>query len=146
MRTILFFLTIFTTVALVGCGGSGGLATVKVSGIVTFDGEPLAGASVTFDPKTPGQGHEGFATTDANGRYQLSTALGAADAGTTPGDYLVAIRKTEEDPNAPPPARGFLPRTISVIPERYAQTGTSGLTATVENKRSNEINFALTSE
>ena len=133
------------TVALIGCGG-GGLATVKVTGIVTCDGEPVAGATISFTPKTEGQGHPSFGTTDAKGRYQLSTLQGAVDAGTTPGDYLVSIRKVEVDPNAPPPAPGYTPKTRSLIPERYSRTNTSELTATVENKRSNEINFELTSE
>ena len=145
MRTLLFFITIFTTVALIGCG-EGGLATVKVTGTVTLDGEPVGGASITFTPKTQGQGDPGYGTTDDQGVYQLQTSQGKADAGTTPGDYIVAIRKVEVDPNAPPPAPGYPARTRSVIPAHYGQTGNSLLTATVENKRSNVIDFALTSE
>jgi hypothetical protein len=145
MRNLFYFLTIFTTVFLIGCGG-GGLATNKVTGTVTVDGEPLANASITFTPKTQGVGHPGYGTTDEKGVYLLQTSQGQAEAGTTPGDYLVAIRKSEVDPDAPPPAPGYPPVTRSVIPVRYAQTSTSGLVATVENKRSNEINFELTSE
>ena len=145
MRTLLFFITILTTVFLIGCGTGGGLATVKVTGTVTLDGEPVAGASVRFSPKTEGQGHPGSARTDAKGFYQLSTALGKDNAGTTPGDYLVAISKVEVDPNAPPPKPGFSEQTRSLIPVRYAQTSTSELTATVENKP-NVINFELTTE
>jgi len=145
MRTLLFFVTIFTTVFLIGCG-DGGLATVGVSGTVTYNGEPVANASITFTPKTQGVGHPGYGTTDEKGVYLLQTSQGKADAGTTPGDYLVAIRKVEVDPNAPPPAPGYPAQTRSVIPTRYAQTGTSELTATVENKRSNVFDFALTDD
>jgi len=49
------------------------------------------------------------------GFYQLSTALGKDNAGTTPGDYLVAIAKVEVDPNAPPPKPGFSEQTRSLI-------------------------------
>jgi hypothetical protein len=145
MRNLQLFITILTLLVLVGCG-DGKLATVKVTGKVTLDGEPLAGASITFTPKTTGVGHPGYATTDASGIYKLQTSQGAADAGTTPGDYLVAIRKVEVDPDAPPPEPGYSPKTRSVIPTRYAQPTTSELTATVENKRSNEFNFELTSQ
>ena len=144
MRTILFFITILTAVSFIGCG-DGGLATVKVTGTVTFDGEPLPGASINFAPKTQGQGHTGYAITDASGRYQLQTLQGKADAGTTPGEYLVSVSKEEVDPAAPPPAQGYSAQTRSVIPRRYTNPSSSGLTATVENKRSNEINFELTS-
>jgi len=94
--------------------------------------------------KTAGQGQPGYATTDANGHYQLSTLQGAVDAGTTPGEYLVTISKVV--PGDAPAAPGFSPPPKHLIPVRYGQTGTSGLTATVENKRSNEINFDLTKD
>jgi len=137
MRNTLLFLTLFTALALIGCGGGSKLATVKVSGTVTLDGAPLADALVTFTPKTAGVGNPGYGKTDASGRYQLSTSSGAVDAGTTPGDYLVSVIKAEVNESG---------SAKSLIPVRYSNAGKSGLTATVENKRSNEINFELKSD
>ena len=147
MRNILLFITLLTTVVLFGCGGSK-LATVKVSGTVTLNGAPLDDATVTFTPKTEGQGHPAYGITDNNGCYQLQTSLGVVNAGTTPGDYLVSVTKREKSGgegvsgspsggNSPPPP----PK--SLIPEKYGKAGTSGLSATVE-KKNNVINFDLT--
>ena len=144
MRNLLFFLTILIAVSLIGCGGSGAkLSTVKVTGIVTLDGAPVADASLIFVPKTQGQGHSASGRTDADGRYQLTTPDGKAGAGTTPGEYRVAITKTELDSDAPPSDRGAPVRNL--IPTRYAQASSSGLTATVKEEKVNEINFELTS-
>jgi hypothetical protein len=135
-------------VALFGCG-SGKLATVKVSGTVTFEGQPLAGAMVNFSPKTAGAGHPGYAVTDTGGRYKLQTLLGNPDAGTTPGEYDVYIVKMEETPPTDSGLAGgssatvFRPPPKSLIPDRYSSTATSGLTATVKNKN-NVIDFELT--
>jgi len=143
MRNILLLITIFTVVTLTTGCGDGKLATINVSGTVTLDGVPLSGASVNFSPKTS-EGHPAYGRTDENGRYKLQTFLGNPDAGTTPGEYLVSIMKTEEvddsgsgDNTAPPRA----PR--SLVPERYTNTNTSGLTATV-TKESTIFNFDLT--
>jgi hypothetical protein len=148
MRNILLFITIFTMVVLCGCSGSK-LATVKVSGTVTLDGVPLDDATVTFTPKTEGQGHPAYGITDTNGRYQLQTFLGAVNAGTTPGDYLVSVTKREKSggegvSGSPSSGTGPPPPPKSLIPEKYGKTETSELTATVENKKNNVIDFDLT--
>ena len=150
MRNILPFVLIFALVPLVGCG-DGRLQTIRVTGTVTFQGEPLAEAMVAFSPAVEGEGHPAVGTTDANGRFTLQTQMGAAGAGTTPGDYVVTITKWEvvavaarvdEDTRgaadtAPPPS----PR--SLIPERFASPLTSGLTATV-SRENTVFNFDLT--
>jgi len=154
MRNILLFVTIFTVLTLtIGCG-DGKIATLRVTGTVTFDGEPLPNANINFTPKTEGQGNPAYAITDENGFYRLQTLLGAAGAGTTAGEYDVYITCVErggtwdqsppDAPHAAPPSgRGGAPR--SIIPERYGSTATSGLSAKVE--RGNIVhNFALTSD
>lgn len=53
-----------------GCGdaGSDQPELGLVQGVVSFDGEPLNGATVTFFPDS---GRQATATTDANGNYEL---------------------------------------------------------------------------
>jgi len=58
---------------------------VPVTGTVTLKGKPLAGAVVTFLPKT---GVPGLGETDSEGKYSLKSAL---LSGVTPGEYKVAI-------------------------------------------------------
>lgn len=57
-----------TLIGLVGCGSGSGV--VPVSGTVTLDGEPLAGALVSFYPQEEGKRFS-TGTTDASGHYEL---------------------------------------------------------------------------
>ena len=69
----------------VGCGSNG---TVKVEGIVTLDGKPLADATVTFH-SADGKGRTAIGTTDAQGNYSLQSY--SANDGIVPGDYKVVV-------------------------------------------------------
>jgi len=136
----LLLITILAVGALTGCG-DGTIATIKVTGTITFEGEPLADASVSFTPETEGSGHPAYGTTDDNGMYVLQTLQGRVDAGTTPGRYLVTVSKRERRPVAAPTGEydgtstadnPNLPPPRSLIPERYERVATSELTATVD--------------
>jgi hypothetical protein len=148
MRNLLLLVTITAILILNGCGG--GLKTVNVTGTVTFDGEPIAGATVNFVPQ--GEGHIAYAITDAEGRYRLQTSLGKPGAGTTPGIYDVffvkmqGVDQGEYVPSAESVSHvGPVVRPRSLIPEKYNSPKTSGLTRTVENKKENVFDFNLTS-
>lgn len=91
------------------------LGLVDVSGRVTLDGQPLAGASVCFEAedRTFSQGQ-----TDTAGRYRLM--YNSEQAGVTPGRKTIRIRTavatvgeaaapTEDHPAAPAPPRERLP-------------------------------------
>ena len=140
----------FMAVTLMGCNNK--LATVNVSGTVTFEGEPLADATINFSPQVQGQGHPAYAITDANGHYKLQTALGKPDAGTTPGVYEISITKVKKPekgqeyvPSTSSTASGPVTKPKSLIPERYGRTSTSGLKETVV-KGNNVFNFDLKSK
>lgn len=134
-------------VCLTGCtGGAEGQSefpeTVAVTGTVTYNGQPVEGATVTFSPDIPQHelamgktgGHAAFATTDAKGVYSLYTAWGS---GAVPGDYNVTVTKYDQPPVAagaasddeyePPefyenqPAAAAAPK--SLLPAKYAQAG-----------------------
>lgn len=75
----------------VGCGGE--YAVAPVSGTVTFEGNPLAGASVTTQPISVGGNNPGpgsFATTDEQGRFELELVKPAMK-GAIIGDHRVMI-------------------------------------------------------
>jgi hypothetical protein len=131
------------TAGLAGCGPSGP-PTQAVSGVVTLDGKPVSGATVTFSPSAAG-GAFASGLTNAEGRFSLNAALAGAKAGagTLPGDYLVSISKIEsseaarpDDPNAPgyDPLASVSSRPAPpkyLVPKAYGEPATSGLTATV---------------
>ncbi|MGB9689416.1 hypothetical protein [Thermogutta sp.] len=140
--------------------------TYPVTGTVTMNGQPVEGATVIFVPKSAAAGPAGSAggtqaqgpqvatgETDAQGRYQLGTF--AKGDGAIPGEYLVKVFKypkaatpagtgggEEEyrppEENAPPP-----PAPKNLLPEKYANENTSGLSFTVEPK-SNTFDIQLT--
>ncbi len=64
-----------------GCGGGGPapVQTDMVKGVVTLDGSPVAGATVTFVPVQDGVGASATGKTDEQGNYVL-TAVGAGAA------------------------------------------------------------------
>jgi hypothetical protein len=81
------------TACLVGCGGSDD-AVVPVSGTVTLEGKPLAGAQISFSPESRNaRGTPGTDITGSSGYYRVMTPKGRA--GLAPGKYKVVISKTE---------------------------------------------------
>ena len=81
-----------------GCSGGEKLPTVPVIGTVTYNGAPLAGADISFLPKSAEAGARGASgTTDANGQFKMQTFLGGTTtvAGALPGEYQVSIAKRE---------------------------------------------------
>jgi hypothetical protein len=131
--------------ALVGCDGSvAGPATVAVTGTVTNGGAPLEGANVIFHPVVEsGQTLASQAVTDARGRFELSTHVGAGKfkPGIVPGKYSVAITKLDAASIAT-----TLAPPKNVLPKKYADPKTSGLVAEVVEGRENDFEFPLTSQ
>jgi hypothetical protein len=63
-----------------------------VKGVVTFDGQPLEGATVIFVPSGE-VASTAAGPTDAQGRFELTTR--SPGDGVMPGDYRVTITKKE---------------------------------------------------
>ncbi|MBR4104084.1 MAG: carboxypeptidase regulatory-like domain-containing protein [Thermoguttaceae bacterium] len=122
------------------------IKTEGVTGVITYNGEPLADATVKFIP-TDATGSQSYGKTNEKGEYKLQTLLGAADAGTTPGEYKVTVDciETVETGNMIEENGEEKPETVaeSLIPAKYNNAETSGLTATVA-PGDNTINFDLT--
>jgi len=135
--------------------------TYPVSGVVTLNGQPVAGATVVFVPKASGRGENApraaSGKTDEQGRYSLTT-FGGND-GAVPGEYFVKVSKIVT-PSAAQAAgasspeeaerleveaamRGQQPEAKNELPEKYNDPKTSGLSFTVEAKE-NTFNIELT--
>ncbi len=120
--------------------------TVPVSGVVTYKGQPVEGATVTFVSTAGKRG--AVATTDASGKFTMTTF--EPKDGAIPGTYQVAIQKTVVE-GAPqegatgkggeePPA-GTLK---DLLPAKYKDASKSGLTAEVKEGGTKDLKFELT--
>lgn len=84
---------IATAVAVGGCFGPPTVTytMIPVEGVITFDGEPLAGAEVMFDSP---DGPRGFGLTDEAGRFTVTTRQ--FGAGLPAGHYRVLVTGSEK--------------------------------------------------
>jgi hypothetical protein len=123
-------------VAILGCNRSG-LNLAPVEGVVIFKGAPVADAGVLFKPD---EGPYAMGTTDEAGRFSLVTAN---HEGALVGNHRVAITKFEtvvrHIPGNPFPVHDMKP----LIPVKYFDASTSGLSATVSDD-DNQLQFDLT--
>lgn len=130
-----------------GCGGDkirGEHPVYPASGVITYKGNPLAGARVVFyhedSAKPPAR-----ATTDDVGKFTLTT-YNPKD-GAVPGKYTVTVHKMEgtnlgEDEVIDPKV-GAKIQARSAIPPRYGVKAQSGLTAQITEDGLNEFKFDL---
>lgn len=110
-------------VTVIGCSDSTKpYKTAAVSGRVTLDGQPLAGARVMFQPEHTPQagllsGPEAHGATDATGNYSLTTVF--KDKGATLGRnrVMISTRRQERPPNNPDgPVKETAPEKV---PNKY---------------------------
>jgi hypothetical protein len=87
------FLFALLVAAAGGCGGKN--KPVRVEGIVTLDGNPLAGATITFVPEQEGR-RPASGVTDDDGSFELTTFQ--AGDGALAGDYKVTVSKGVDQP------------------------------------------------
>lgn len=119
----------------IGCGGSKAPPTAKVSGTVTFKGEPLANAKVLFISASgrPAQGES-----DAAGKFTLTTDK--PGDGAVIGDHVIVVTKlgppagmseSEFQEKLKTAGPGNAVQAKSVIPEKYTMSSTSPLKCSV---------------
>jgi hypothetical protein len=124
--------------SLVGCGS--GLDTVPVKGVLTYKGQPVPKIAVSFMPEG-GKGQIAQGITDAEGNFELQTR--EPGDGAMIGNYLVAFRFVPDEVPEMPGFPGSKP-VVSPLPPKYADSISSGVTATVVSDASkNVFNFDL---
>ena len=158
-RTALLSLVLLALGWIGGCARSSdgdNPKTYPVSGTVTQNGGPVAGATVNF--QLADGSRSAFGITDESGKYTLTTF--ASGDGAVPGEYQIAITKFEggsapagqpggaeipENYDAPPIEGGAAPAAghKNLLPPQYAKAATSGLKATVTESESNQADFDL---
>lgn len=109
----------------------------SLSGTVTVDGKPLAGATITLHPAERNSGAQlVVGVTDPDGRFVITPAAGNAIA---PGAYKVTVSKRRDQT---PAEQAALIMPPELLPAKYSELGQAELTVTVPT--SGEVNLSLT--
>jgi hypothetical protein len=136
---------VISIVSLNGCGRAPDKWEAKrpkthaVRGLVLWDGVAEPGVTVAFDSREHNLTAVGV--TDTSGQFTLKTY--EPGDGAVAGEHAIRLEKTvmviegAPDANLPPSYR-------VVTPKKYADTSTSGLTATVVAEGPNDITIAIT--
>ena len=127
MKRIAPFCVVLVAVAMLGCGNSGGVSKVKVTGTVTLpNGKPLTGGRVDFHSST------GMASgvIEGDGNYE------ALDVPA--GEKKVSITNAHlKDVQPAPPGLAAMPgddqRYVQIDP-KFGDPGTSGLSVTITSE------------
>jgi len=122
---------------------SRGSNVVPVSGIVTFEGEPLVNGFVMFNVVAQDQGRPCRGRIGPGGRFTLSTFQ--PNDGVMPADYTITVRSWVPGSGPTPYDERAGVMVTSSIPERYMDSTTSGLKQTVGDSAL-DITVELTEE
>lgn len=131
------FIVLFVASGLSGCLGDGSEPIPdlsEVTGVITWDGEPLSGAKVVFEPeevREKARRRASSSTTEEDGTYRLY--YNPKTSGATPGKHKVMIFKMQDNSGE---------AGEQLIPAKYNEK--TELTADV-TEGPNEINFDLIS-
>ena len=135
--------SLLVVLQMAGCNWGSTSDTIPVSGVVTLDGQPVEGATVSFHAIEEGK-PSAYGRTKADGSFLLQTH--AVNDGAVPGEFAVTIQKVHitpdeferEDPRwKPPPPPEYL------VPQKYSDRHKSGLTASVVKGENNEFPYDL---
>lgn len=114
---------------------------VPVRGEVIYNGQPLPEGQIVYLPKSAGAGRQASGAIGPDGSFEMTT-LREGD-GVMHGEYVIAIYAYKPHPGEPTSReehealarRGKIERE-HLIPKRYANADTSGLTDTVDASHS----------
>ena len=159
MNRSLILALVLGTPYLVGCDGASGRPDLyKVTGTVTFKGEPVEGANITFASATSPRSASGV--TDASGKFALATF--DTNDGAVAGEHTVTIVKVAAEGQSgeitEANAKEMMAKNVGamssgktaelkpelVLPGKYADAKTSGEKRTVSAADTNDFKFDLT--
>lgn len=159
MKTIDPVAPIMLLLIATGCDGSESETnrppTHPVTGVVTYQDSPVAGALITYRSTAGGDAaYSAFGRTDAEGRYELTT-FDSGDGAVT-GEYIVTITKYDVPPPPDEPvelseeeitqaemaANTSTEPPKNELPQKYSSRESSDLRAAVK-EGANEIPFEL---
>lgn len=134
--------------ATAGCSSRKGPALARAGGIVLYDDQPLAGATVSFVPdgSKGTRGRMAIGSTGTDGKFTLRSF--APGDGAIVGFHVVTVVAMDLPGMTPDPEGKPRPlrQPKSLIPIRYNDPASSGLVAEVRANIVNAFEFRLTSE
>lgn len=142
---------------LVGCGEAGIEGLRSVTGTVTYQGQPVEGAMISFIGE--GSARPATAVSQAGGKYELFTL---DSKGAFPGKYTVTVVKTDapseaanKDPGIDASGRDLSMEQAAasagkataapkdLVPAKYGAAGTSPLKMEVKDSDDNVLDLKL---
>ena len=165
LGTVFRAMVVASLLASIGCVSK--IPTVSATGTVSYKGKPLEGASVMFGRggRDITKGEIAIGTTDANGRFALTTYVGPQEElkGAVVSKYDVTISKYIIPPGMTEaqykalvaevdkisasggmvPEGHQLPDLVEMLPAKYSAIGKSVLTAEITPKGKNDFQFDL---
>ena len=126
---------------LVGCWSDGAPTTYPVTGIVTYKGKPVEGATVTLVP-SQAEGRSASGVTNAEGAFEVSTYVSPKlqPVGALPGDYAVTVSKMEvrqvDESLSPQEAQAAFAKLgppKNLLPKKYRLPNTSDFSIKIED-------------
>ncbi len=138
-NSVVTLVAIVLVALLLGCNRVERLPTAPTRGVILFDNQPVASAHVTF---TPERGRSASAETKSDGSFVLGTY--DPDDGAIVGEHFVTVTARDAGEVNTPGAPGIARPGRSRLPERYGNTGTSGLRYKVEPGQENVFEIRLT--
>jgi hypothetical protein len=130
-------LMLATVVVLAGCSAGDQFPTEKVSGKITYKNQPVTTGTVVFVPNGDMPSATGEIKPD--GTYELTTY--EENDGAVIGTHQIMVTAVEDMANKLPEERSGTPR--SLVPQKYSNYSTSGLTAEVKEGEPNTVNLEL---
>lgn len=107
--------------SLLGCSPAEKFPRYKISGKVTYQGQPVEEGTITFADPATGQVNEGPLA--AGGTYSTELPPGSFKVSVSP-----PLMETKGTGDSPP---DFVPKKVNNIPKKYWVQETSGLTADI---------------
>src|SRR5215213_9538816 len=124
-----------------GCGSKSELDLVPVRGEVTYNGKPLAEGTVVYLPDQASAGRQATGPINSDGSFSLTTQK--RDDGVMKGSYQIVVLAYKPHPGEPKTReeheamaqKGGIERGY-IIPVKYTEPATSGLSDTVDENHS----------
>ncbi len=140
-RFVLTFVLATFSIASSGCGSGAKIEkVVPASGVLKFQGKPLEGYKLTFEPS--GERQSATAISDADGKFVLGTNRPGDGAAT--GKHKVAIVFISEKVEGEPGREVF--KTISPkykVPKNYEDSKASGLEIEIPTSGTSSLDIDL---
>lgn len=140
-QRILLLVTTILSFQVLGCADNNPFGAIPVRGKVTYNGQPLTQGEVLYNPTDP-SGRRAKGKIQGDGTFQLTTL--EKNDGAIPGDYQISVLAYAPHPGEPSRTEASeQPDQIKqriqrghIIPEKYTDPETSGLTDVVDKNHS----------